>query len=415
LHTGTGSGSHWLRGANRMAVVRQLCVHPGMSRSEIADALGLTRSTVTVLVRELIAEGWAVEHDVAITGDVGRRPTPLFIDSQRLLLVGAEVGLGSLRLVATSLTGRVRARSSERFDLSRGPRDAIAVLASAMLSLLGQMDHARHCVVGIGVAFPGGVDEAQGFLHFAPNLGWRDVSVAVLLRRRLAGTALAGVPVFMQNEANAGALAEAEFGAPSDDGSLLYLSVNEGVGAGLVVNGRLLTGARGFAGEVGHMVLQPGGRACSCGRRGCAEALVGARALLPEDAPARAGLAEVQRGLAEGDAGTLERVEAAGHALGLLMQNLAAAYDPSCMVLGGKVVALGEALLATAFKVFAEYGAAGQLQAPHVRMSGFGEEAIAVGAAGLVRYRLTRPLHIPPPGPAPVAAQPRSGEMVGAL
>jgi predicted ArsR family transcriptional regulator len=86
-----------LKGANRTAVVRQLCLNPGMSRSELSAAVGLTRSTVTMLVRELLAEGWLVEREVMTTGDLGRRPTPLFVDSHRLLLLGAEIGVGSAR------------------------------------------------------------------------------------------------------------------------------------------------------------------------------------------------------------------------------------------------------------------------------------------------------------------------------
>jgi hypothetical protein len=119
-----------LKGANRMTVMRRLCACPGMSRSELAVALGLTRSTVTTLVRELLADGWLMQRGVAATGEVGRRPTPLFIDPQRLLLLGAEVGVGRLRVVSTSLTGEVLDRMTVGFDPA----------ASAEAALAGQAD-----------------------------------------------------------------------------------------------------------------------------------------------------------------------------------------------------------------------------------------------------------------------------------
>ena len=99
-----------LKDINRMALVRYLCAKPGLSRADLASAVGLTKSTVTMLVRELLAEGWLIEREIVATGDLGRRPTPLFIDPARLLLLGAELGVDSVRVVATSLTGDVLAR-----------------------------------------------------------------------------------------------------------------------------------------------------------------------------------------------------------------------------------------------------------------------------------------------------------------
>jgi len=384
-----------LKDINRMALVRSLCAQPGLSRADLAVAVGLTKSTVSLLVRELIAEGWMRESEIVATGDLGRRPTPLSVDPDRLLLLGAEVDIESMRVVATSLTGQVRARVVAAFDPARGPKASLAALAQAMLKVRRQLDETAHRIIGIGIGVPGGVNEADGFLHFAPNLGWRDVPVAALLRDKLAGSSLAEVPMFVQNEADVAALGELEFNASGVTDPLLYLSLNEGVGAGVIVGGRLLTGRRGFAGEVGHMVLQINGPACSCGRRGCAEAMIGARAMLRgqdgAEAAAHAPLAEVQRRLAAGDAAQARAVRKAGGLLGVLLQNLATAYDPGCIVLGGSVVELGAVFLDPAMQTLAEYAAAARLAPPTVRPSAFGSDAVAIGAAALARYRLTRP------------------------
>jgi len=382
-----------LKDINRMVLVRQLCKKPGLSRADLANQVGLTKSTVSLLVRELIDEGWLVEREVVATGELGRRPTPLFIDPRRLLLLGAEMGIESVRVVATSLTGDVLARVEVGYSLAKSAKACIGTMAQALLKVRKQLSGSEHRIIGIGVGLPGGVDEVRGFLRFAPNLGWRNVPVGALLAEKLAGSSLAGVPLYLQNEADVAAIGEMEF-SPSEDrrDPLLYLSINQGVGAGVIVGDRLLTGNVGSAGEVGHMVLQLDGPLCSCGRRGCAEALIGPRALLGGSDDPPQSMAEGSRLVAEQNAESVRAVKTAGSYLGVLLNNLASAYDPGCIVLGGAMVELGNVFLEPALRTLDEYAAAGGFAAPKVRTSRFGADAVAVGAAALVRYRVTRPL-----------------------
>lgn len=371
------SGQAQLKRNNCMALIRQVRVQPGQSRVDLAHALGLTKSTVSALSRELIAEGWLVERDVVVTGDLGRRPTPLFIDPTRLLLLGAQVGIGHVRVVLTSLTGEILAALSASYDTGLEVEACIQVVTRTLLAVAARRGEAQR-IIGVGVGLPGGVDQAHDQLVFAPHLHWHHVPFGALIRAALPGTPLSGLPVFMQNDADVAALGETEFNPSPVADPLLLVLVGEGVGAGLVVGGRLLTGARGLAGEVGHMVLQVDGPRCSCGRRGCAEALIGSRALLQRD-----GLA--------GDVQAAAAVTRAGHYLGVLLQNLAAAYDPACIVLGGPAVALGDALLAPVRETLQQYAQAARLSEPALRVSRFGADAIAVGAAALAGYRLTQP------------------------
>ena len=386
----TAGSQQLLKVINRMALVRHLCANPGLSRADLAGAVGLTKSTVSGLVRELIGEGWLVEREVVATGDLGRRPTPLFIDPGRLLLLGAEVGVESVRVVATSLTGEIHACTVASFGASRTVRACITILATALQKLRKQLD-AHQQVLGIGVGLPGGVDEASGHLHFAPNLGWRDLPVGQLLTEHLRGTPLQSVPLFIQNEADVAALGELEFGSDGRADPLIYLSLGVGVGAGVIVEDRLLTGARGLAGEVGHMTLALDGPRCSCGRRGCAETLIGLRAMLPA-ADEAGGVPEVQRRLDASQPDCSAAVANAGRYLGLLLGNLCAAYDPGRIVLGGPAVALGAPFLQHAFLTLEELAGAAGEASPTVTLSRFGADAVPVGAAALARYRLTRPL-----------------------
>jgi predicted NBD/HSP70 family sugar kinase len=389
-----------LKEINRMALVCHLCSHPGLSRADLAETLGLTKSTVSLLVRELVEQGWIVEREMLVTGSLGRRPTPLHINPERLVLLGADVGIENIRIVATSLTGRIIASTVIEYVDTTDTKACIEALAKGFVRVSKLVENEGREIAGLGVGLPGGVDETAGVLHFAPNLGWRNVKVAALLTEYLSGTELEGLPLFLQNEADVAALGELEFADQMGSDPLVYVSISYGVGAGVIVNDRLLTGRNGFAGEVGHTILELNGPVCSCGRRGCAEALIGFRSLLRDPTnlttPApTAKLQQIRSRVVQGDAVAVEAAERAGRYLGVLLQNLWVAYDPVRIVLGGAALDLGSAFLQPALQTFKSYATAAQLAPPLIQMSRFGENAVAVGAAGLVRYRLTRPLTSP--------------------
>ena len=384
-----------LKQLNRMALVRQVSTQPGLSRAALADVLGLTKSTVSLLVRELMDEGWLLESELLVTGEVGRRATPLHLDPWRLALLGADVGVDEARVVATNLLGEVLERRTIAYDDPHDAASCIGLVADAMASLarnLGERRGGPRRVLGGGVGLHGAVDETKGMLRHAPHLGWRNVDVAALLQQRLAGSLLDGLPLTMQNEANVAALAEFEFSRQSSTDPLIYLSIGYGVGAGVIVSDRLLTGVHGFGGEVGHAILQADGPRCSCGRRGCADALIGLSALLGEKRPSAQALEGLFRRVEEGDAATCETVAAAGRQLGVLLNNLWASFDPMAIVIGGPALRLREAFVGPARAVLADYAAAAELVAPEIRTSHFGADAVAVGAAALALYRVTRPL-----------------------
>lgn len=386
-----------LKQLNRMALVRQISTQPGLSRAALADVLGLTKSTVSLLVRELVDEGWLAESELRTTGEVGRRATPLHLDPDRLALLGADVGVDEARVVATDLLGRVLDSLVIPYDDARDAVACIRVVALGLVSLARRLAEAGTAggprrVLGVGIGLHGAVDEASGMLRHAPHLGWRNVAVGTVVESAFAGTLLEGVPLTMQNEANVAALAEFEFTPQSATDPLIYLSIGYGVGAGVIVSDRLLTGLHGFAGEVGHAILQADGPLCSCGRRGCADALIGLGALLGDVRPSFGALEALFDRVSRGESATCVTVAAAGRQLGVLLNNLWASFDPMAIVIGGAALGLGDALIAPARAVLAGYADAAMLTAPAIRTSHFGTDAVAVGGAALARHRLTRPL-----------------------
>lgn len=389
-----------LKQLNRMALVRQVSRQPGLSRAALADVLGLTKSTVSLLVRELMDEGWLSERELMITGEVGRRATPLHLDAGRLVLLGADVGVDEARVVATDLLGSVLDSRIVPYDDAQDPASCIRLVAQALVRVARRLarPNARggaRRVLGTGLGLHGAVDETAGMLRHAPHLGWRNVDVGSQLHELFAGSPLEGVPLYMQNEANVAALAEFEFTPQSATDPLIYLSIGYGVGAGVIVSDRLLTGLHGFAGEVGHAILQVDGPRCSCGRRGCADALIGLGALLGDERPGYTALERLFNRVAGGETATCAAVHAAGRQLGVLLNNLWASFDPMAIVIGGPALQLGDAFIAPARAVLAAYADEAMLAAPAIRTSHFGPDAVAVGAAALARHRVTRPLDLP--------------------
>lgn len=390
-----------LKQLNRMALVRQVSTQPGLSRAALADVLGLTKSTVSLLVRELVDEGWLTESELLVTGEVGRRATPLHLDPSRLALLGADLGVDEARVVATNLLGEVLDTRILTYEDPTDPASCIRLVALALVKLAKRLARptaargaasAARRVLGVGIGLHGAVDEAKGLLRHAPHLGWRDVDVAGIVQTHVAGSPLDGLPLTMQNEANVAALGEFEFADQAGTDPLIYLSIGYGVGAGVIVNDRLLTGLAGFAGEVGHTILQAGGPVCQCGRRGCADALIGLGSLLGRERPSHPALERLFRKVADGDRATCAAVDAAGRQLGILLNNLWAGFDPMAIVIGGPALQLGDAFIEPARHVLAAYAHAAMLPPPTIRTSHFGAQAVAVGAAALARYRVTRPL-----------------------
>ena len=192
-----------LKQLNRMAVVRQVSTQPGLSRAALADVLGLTKSTVSLLVRDLVEEGWLTESELLVTGEVGRRATPLHLDPSRLALLGAELGVDEARVVATNLLGEVIDTRILSYEDVGDPTSCIRQAAVALVKLAKRL---ARPVLGIGIGLHGAVDEALGLLHHAPHLGWRDVDVAGIVQAHVKGSQLAGLPLFMQHVASGAAL-----------------------------------------------------------------------------------------------------------------------------------------------------------------------------------------------------------------
>jgi predicted NBD/HSP70 family sugar kinase len=346
---------------HRSLLLQQLFREGPASRADLARATGLTRVTASDLVGELVGEGLVEELGAPVESRVGKPPTLVGLAADSTHLIGIDLS-GSDRMVGAviNLAGRVLARHELPLEGARGEA-AVALVHRLAATLIAMTDRP---VLGVGVGSPGVVD-AAGTVIDAPNLAWAETPLAASLASAL------GLPVFVANDANTAVLGEHTFGE-SGDGGLMVLRVGTGVGAGLVLEGSLLHGHRGAAGEIGHVVVDPEGERCACSRTGCLETLLAV--------PRLRRRIEEHGGLEEA-AALLARV---GEQLGIVLAPVVGTLNLHELVLSGPPELLDGPLREAADRVIRERTMPVSSAGLVVRTSTLGEDVVAMGAAVLV-------------------------------
>ncbi len=360
-----------LKRINRSVLLRLMRSESGLSRADLSRKSGLTKSTVSALVRELVAEKWIAEAraPVAIEG-MGRPSTPLQLDAATRVLMGVEIAVECLRIVCVSLTGEVVSHAQVPL-LSNLPNRVCQQTAELVFEQCQQLALKNFLLSGVGVCLPGAINEDAGIVRFAPNLAWRDVPFLSIISVAFAKIGVPAVPIHIQNDADAAALSEYEFSTNEGEDPLIFVSCDVGVGAGIILNDRLFVGAIGMAGEIGHTVLQIDGPRCSCGRLGCAETFIGSRALK-----------------------AAKNTDLAGKYLGVLIQNLDVMFNPRTIVLGGQSCVNNPEMIDKAMATLTHYSKQADLPLTTVRIARYGLLAAAVGSAALVWHRFLRPMPV---------------------
>ncbi|WP_432036018.1 ROK family protein [Streptomyces cucumeris] len=342
-----------MRRRNLSLVLHAVAGRGPLSRAAVAGEVGLTRAAVSTLVDELIRDGLLVELGPSRPGTVGRPGSALQLDDRGPAGLGAELGVDRLAVCAVDLRGRIRARTEiAAANRDRDPEPVLGQLAALVRQVAAEAADAGLRPVGLTVAVPGLVARGSSLVVRAPNLGWADVDIGPRLR---AG--LPGLPLTVGNEANLGALAELWRGGHDPElRDFVHVSAEIGIGAAVVLDGQPLHGTRGFAGELGHMPVRPGGAECPCGGRGCLERYAGEEAVLrasglsPEQATAehpgpggRIALLAVRA--TAGDRRVRRALRDAGTALGIALAGTVNLLDPQKVVLGGALTPLAPWLL----------------------------------------------------------------------
>jgi len=328
-----GRGSR-LRTLSRSLVLTELATAGPLSQADLVRRTDLSRATVASIVSDLRGEGRITTRRAEVAAGRGRPPALLALAAGSRVVVGVDFGHSHLAVAIADLSGTLLAERRVPMAVHDSAPDALdraAEMIDALLADVGSAAPPTAVVLGV----PGPVDRRTGLLRSGTVLpGWEGLNPAAELAART------GLPVTAENDANLGAVGEHRFGAGRDVDDLMYVKVASGIGAGMVLGGRLYRGSRGTAGEIGHVQVREDGALCRCGSRGCLETVSSAEAALALLAPAHGHSMTVDDliALAErGDPGTLRLLSDMGTAIGRVVAELAANLDPGLVIVGGGV------------------------------------------------------------------------------
>jgi predicted NBD/HSP70 family sugar kinase len=366
-----------MRRHNLALVLQQIHLDGALTRAELTQRLGLSRSTIGDLVAELSSLGLLGESVPSGGPRVGRpshvvgpRPDSPFVvavDIDVNRVIAAAVGIGGRVLTRQVLTTRPGPASPE--EVTQEIADAVPVLAQTV--------GGGTRPVGIGISVPGTVERLTYVVGLAPNLGWHDAAFGALVQK-----AIPQLPVSIGNDADLAVLAEHSRGSARGYDDVIYLLGRVGVGAGILVDGRPLRGAGGLAGEVGHTILDPAGPLCHCGAQGCVEMFIGDAALV-RLAGAEGDVDDVLRAAAKGEDTALKAVQSLAESLGFAVANMVNLLNPRLVVMGGSledVLGLAQVQVEAALDQHAMAAARSMVE---LRASGLGEDGSLLGAAEL--------------------------------
>lgn len=351
-----------------------------VSRSEISAATGLNKGTVSNLVQVLIERNLVEEVGTGKSSG-GRKPVLLRFQPAAGHSVGVDVGINYVRVLLTDLAGNI----VDEWVTAHRNESLAAVLELAKEGIrraAGRAPASRYGVVGVGLGIPGIVD-SSGNVLFAPNLGWRNVDLIRPLQAAI------GLPVFVENEANAGAIGELHYGAGREVSDLVFVSIGAGIGAGIIIDRTIYKGTAGFSGEIGHMTIHADGKPCRCGNRGCWELYASESALLAlaaektdsgDNPPTLESVIERAR---NGDSGVLDALRAVGRHLGIGVAGILNIFNPGRIIIGSRLALAAEWLMEPLLAEVRSRSLAYNREKTDIRFSALAGRSTALGASHL--------------------------------
>lgn len=397
-----------VRELNLSLVLRHIHNEAPVSRAEIATATGLNKSTVSSLVDSLTKQDLIHETGTKSIG-AGRPARLLEINPMAGAIVGAVLGVDFIAAAVTDFSGSTLWREDQPASFIDGQEKTIENLLILVRKGISFSKQQGLSLLGLGIATPGTVNLDEGILIFAPNLQWRNVP----LRSYFAGKT--DLNVFVENDANAAAIAEHLFGAARQNQNFIFIFAGIGIGSGLFLNGNLYRGNNGYAGEVGHspIMAEPFQSPCYCGNTGCWETYANQYAILQrvqarlearqssiipqllEDQRAPLSIAIIKQAADAGDQVAIDALTETGSAMGIGFATLISLLNPEKIILGGPLSSVGDYLMPTIYDSATKYSLPELRPTLDVSLSSFGKDASLIGAISIVVDNiLSNPLHI---------------------
>jgi predicted NBD/HSP70 family sugar kinase len=350
-----------VRAMNRATILELIRTSGMIPRIEIAKQTGLSQALLTGLTADLIKEGLIIEKKSGRSGG-GRKPILLALNPDGAYVVGVNLAIGNISVVIANLEAEVLA--SHLMDLepvNHSVEEIADKVVSSVRACIWEANFTKDQISGVGIGIPGPVDKKDGRIKFLPNYGWEDQDLKSLVEAKL------NHPTFIENSSNTLALAEQWHGAGKGVDNFLVVTLENGVGMGGVLHGRLYRGHDGTAGEFGHLTVDPLGPLCRCGKRGCVEAFVGNISILREakalaeqgewspPEPGRITYDHVLKGARKGNQALQNLFSRAGRMLGMGLAHLICLYSPAKIIFAGNGVRAGELLFEPMHQTLPDY------------------------------------------------------------
>lgn len=372
----------WLRHRNRERVIAVLRTQGQISQADIARATGLSRTTVSTVVGELRDLGLVSDVDAKGSRPRGGRPAvQLVLQNPDQVVVGVDFGHSHVAIALADLGHNVLGERRVDLDVTHHATEALDAASRIFDELRNELGVELRNVIAAGIGIPGPVDRASGKAGSATILpSWVGLSIAAEMTQRL------GVPVEIENDANLGALAELTWGAGKDCSNFAYVKAATGIGAGIVIDGRLLRGASGTAGEIGHTTLDEAGALCYCGNRGCLETVASGPAILRLVGPVNGESLTLSRLVelaSDGDLRCRRAISDAGREIGVAVAGLCNIINPERVIVGGLLSRAGEVLLRPLRESIGRYAVQAAAASVEVRPAVFVERAELLGSLAL--------------------------------
>jgi predicted NBD/HSP70 family sugar kinase len=379
----------WLRERNRQRVVGVLRERGRISQAEIARATGLSRTTIHNVVAELKDSGEVQEVDGRLPAVGGGRPAvQLTLHDRSRAVVGIDFALSHVQVAIADLSQNVLAERIRPLDVGHRASEALDAAVAMVDEVLEEAGVRRGSVVGAGIGIPAPVDRARGTVGSATILpGWVGFRIDAEMKERL------GLPVEIENDANLGALAELTWGAGRGCSNFAYVKASTGIGAGIVIDGKLLRGASGTAGEIGHTTLDGSGALCYCGNRGCLETVASGPAIIALVGNGHGEsltLPIVISLAAKGDVRCRRAISDAGREIGVAVAGLCNLINPERVVVGGALSRAGDLVLEPIRESVRRYAVQAAAERVQIVPAVFVERAELLGSLALA-LRVSNP------------------------
>ena len=379
-----GTDLRLMRESNRMLVLNCIREQGTLPRAEAARRTGLSRTTVGHIIDELIADGFLREGDSQRAPEsAGRRVIPVHFNASAGYVLGVSLGRSHLTLLVSDLAAHVIDRKDVPFAITAGPEYCLSQIVVALRAFVA--DHGIHWddLIGVGIGMAGAMNaELTGFAsrHSLPE--WDGVDVQGILKDAL------NMPVYLENNANLGALGEMSYGAGRGVPDLLYVKAGMRIGSGLVINSEIYRGSSGTAGEIGHMTVLRDGPLCDCGNHGCLKTLASVPAILAAAQRERlSALGDFNALIAAaqaGDEASGQALTQAGEWIGIALASLVNVLNPALIVLDGQTMRAGNLIIEPIRQSIAAHSLAGPLALTRIVPSALSGRAIALGGVALV-------------------------------